>query len=145
MSKLMKANIAHTIMWTAVAVGLAVIFCMPNTIANWGDNRVKTVLLAILFLFGFATDFALSLIEKSKKRGFKRDERDDKVQSQAIFKAFVVVVLYIYIVSMTLYIIYENVNVMPVGWVWFMAYSTIVVANLFTGLFAWIGYKKQGL
>jgi len=145
MSKLMKVNIIHTVMWGMVAVGLGVIFSLSNTISSWGDNRTKTVLLAILFFGGFLTDFILWQYEKSKKHGFRRDERDKKVQSEAVFKSFTILIIYIFVVSVVLYTKYENAGVMPVGWVWFIAYSTIAATNLLVGVFALIGYKKQGL
>ena len=145
MSKNMKVNIIHTIMWTLVAIGLIVIFSLPNTISDWGDNTAKTILLAILFLFGFGVDFVLRMVERSQKESYKKDERDSKVQADAVFKSFAVLILYIYIVSIALYVKYEGAGVMPVGWVWFIAYSVITAVNLMVGIFTIVGYKKQGM
>lgn len=145
MSKNMKVNIIHTIMWTLVAIGLIIIFSLPNTIANWGDNRTKTILLAVLFLLGFGVDFVLRMIERSRQGEYKKDERDSKVKYDAVVKSFVVLILYIYILSIVLYSKYENAGAMPVGWVWFIAYSVVTAANLFVGIFTIIGYKKQGM
>lgn len=145
MSKAMKSNVIHTIMWALVAVGLIIIFSLPDTINNWGDNRIKTLLLAILFLLGFGTDFVLRLAEKSQKHGYKKDERDRTIQLEAVFKAFVVLLLYIFILAIVLYLVYENAGVMPIGWVWFLAYSTVCFANLSMGIFTYTGYRKLGM
>jgi uncharacterized membrane protein len=145
MSKNMKVNIIHTIIWAAVTAGLITIFSLPDTISDWGGNRVKTILLATFFLIGFSVDLALRIGEKSQKSEYKRDERDSSIQLNAVFKSFAILLLYIFIVTMTLYIKYESAGVLPIGWVWFIAYSVIAAANLLVGIFTISEYKKQGM
>lgn len=144
MSKAMKFNVIQVITWSMVAVGMGLIFISGDTIGEWGDNKTKTVLLAILFILGYGTDFIIRLIEKSKRWGLKRDERDKTVQYQALSVGFVLLMLYIFVLCIGLYVHYEESGYIPVAWVWFIAYSTIVVANLVCGYASLFYYKKQG-
>ncbi len=144
MSKLMKINIIQVVSWSIVAIGVLIIFSLLGTIEQWGDNRIKTILLALLFLLGYTLDFGLRMYEKSKKWGFRRDERDRVIQSEAMSVGFVILVLYIFILSIFLYTKYETDGFMPIGWVWLIAYSTVVVANLSVGVSSLLLYRKQG-
>ena len=145
MSKSMKVSIIYTIAWGLISVCMIVIFSLPNTISNWGENPIKTVVLSALFLLGFLTNLFLRLYEKSKKHGFKKDERDKKIQADAIFKSLSILLVYIFLLCVALYLFYENTGTMPIGWVWFIAYSQIAVVYFLVSLFSVIGYKKQGM
>lgn len=144
MSKLVKFSIIQLCIWTMVGIGMGIVFASSSVSSTWADHPVKTVLLAILFLIGFGTDFVLRIIEGSKKWGFKRDERDMAIQSRAMSYGFLFIVLYIFVIAMFLFMTYETVGSVPVGWVWFMAYSTIVVSNLSVGILSLIYYSRQG-
>lgn len=144
MSKLMKITLIQVCAWSIVAISMIIIFLNHGTIENWGDNTTKTILLALLFFIGYATHFTTLLIEKSKRWGFKKDERDLAIQSKAVNIGFIVVLMYIFILSISLYIKYETVGMMPVGWVWFIAYSTVVMANLSVTIPSLLIYRKQG-
>lgn len=144
MSKAMKFNIIQAIAWTLVAIGMTVIFVTGDTIGEWGDNKVKTVLLALLFFIGFGTDMVLRILEKSKKWAMKRDERDKAIQYQSLSVGFIVLMIYLFVLCIGLYIYYEESKFIPVAWVWFIAYSTIVTANLIIGYASIFFYRKQG-
>lgn len=144
MSKSMKFTIVQITAWSIVAISMVCIFTNEGTIEQWGDNRTKTILLALLFLGGYATSFILSILEKTKRWGFKRDERDKMIQMQAMSVGFIAALLYVFIVSISLYAAYESRGTMPVGWVWFIAYSTIVIANLSVTIPTLLLYRKQG-
>lgn len=144
MSKLVKTTVVHIIVWSIAAIGMVIIFTLPRTITDWGDNRIKTVLLALLFAAGLGVDLYLRIYERSKKHGFTRDERDHYMQRKAVSAGFLITILYIFILSISLYIKYESLGTMPVGWVWFIAYSTIAAANLSTGICNLLYYGKHG-
>ncbi|MBF7095904.1 hypothetical protein, partial [Alkalibacter mobilis] len=106
MSNAMKYNLIQVFSWTLVAIGMITIFLIPDTINNWGDNRTKTLLLALLFVFGFGVDAILRIVEKTRKWDIRRDERDVSIQHQSLRLSFIVLIIYIYIISIVLYIKY---------------------------------------
>ena len=144
MSKAMKFNIVQVISWSIIALCMIIIFSMKGTIENWGDNKIKTILLALLFLLGYGGNMLLMILEKSSKWGFKRDERDQLIQYQSLSRAILILILYIYTVSIILYIKYETARFVPIGWVWFIAYSSVVVTFISSGYTSLYLYRKQG-
>lgn len=138
-----KYNLIHAIAWTFVGIIMVVIFMTGDTIKYFGDNRIKTILLASLFVIGFGTDAVIRVIEKSNKWNFKRDDRDKDIQKQSISYGFIIVLIYIYLLNISLYLYYEEIGFLPVGWIWFSAYSTIVTANIATGYSSLFLYRKQ--
>lgn len=143
MSKTMKFTLIHVCSWTLVGLFMIMIFLNPSTIEQWGDNRNKTILLASLFILGYSTDLILLLFEKSKKFGFKRDERDFDVQRKATNIGFIIALVYVFFAAITLYTKYESKGLMPVGWMWFLAYSTVIIANLSVSVPSLLLYRKQ--
>ncbi len=50
--------------------------------------------------------------------------------------------MYVFIVAISLYTYYETDGSIPVGWMWFMAYSLVLVANVSTSSCTIVLYKK---
>ena len=53
------------------------------------------------------------------------DERDERIARQASSYAFVSLLAFIYLVCILLHLSYEESGWMPVGWMWFLGYSSI--------------------
>jgi len=143
MSGKMKQNIFHFILWFIVAVVLVIVFSTEGTIAQWSDNRTKTVLVAALFLFGFSGDAVLRIIF-SKKR-VPTDERDKYIQNKALAAGYVITLIYIFILAISIYTKYENNGMVPVAWIWFIAYSLVIIANLSVSAASVYQYWKSDL
>ncbi|MDM8533772.1 hypothetical protein QUF55_03610 [Clostridiaceae bacterium HSG29] len=144
MSKQMKYSVFHLILWSIVGILFLIIFISQDAINNWGDNKIKSIMLALLFIFGFGGEYILRFIFRKKPNMIIRDERDDKILAKALGSSFVGTILYIYLISISLYIRYEQSGFVPVGWLWFIAYSLIVIANIFTSIFSIIFYRSEG-
>ncbi len=144
MSKIMKTNIVHTAVWAVVTVGIVLIFAMRGTARNWGNEPWKVIVSAFLVASGFIVDFFIRVYEKSKKNNIIKDERDREIQMEAVYKAFVVLLLYIFVLSAVLYIKYQDAGAVPAGWLWFIAYSAVACANFVAGVFALLGYADRG-
>jgi len=144
MSKAVKVLIAQMIIWSMVAIVMLVVVSMPGTIKNWGDNALKTVLLGALVFLGYGSDFAFQLSSRSKRWGYQKDERDRHINTKAVNFSMIALLLYIFIFSITLYTVYESAGALPVGWMWILAYSSIVEANLSVRLASLLYYKKYG-
>ena len=130
MSKKMLQSLLHLVLWSIVAIILIFIFFSKGTISNWGDNKIKTVMLAVLFVFGFGGDFVLRMVFKNKKNKIIKDERDDYISMKSMGISAVTTFIYIFIVAISLYTKYEEAGSVPVAWVWYIAYSLVMVANI---------------
>lgn len=56
------------------------------------------------------------------------DERDYQIMARAGQATLVVVCLLIFALTVTLWTVYEAAGAVPVGWMWFLAYATVIVA-----------------
>ena len=144
MSLKMKHSIYSLIIWLVVAIFLIILFFSGDTINTWGDNRTKTLLITALFFIGYVGNTILWIIFRKRKNKIVKDERDDYISLKSISAGFITTGVYIFILSISLYIIYENVGSVPIAWVWFIAYSLFVVSYLSTSAFSLIYYYKSG-
>ncbi|HKK95333.1 MAG TPA: hypothetical protein VJ916_03285 [Anaerovoracaceae bacterium] len=129
MNKLTKLGVTKTLSWAAVAIVMVIIFSNKNAILNWGDNQIKTILLAVLIAFGLFMDLVIRTIIK---RG--RQLKENQINYKNLNVEIIATLLYIFIIIITLYIYYESAGAVPVGWLWFIAYSTIVFVDITFGV-----------
>lgn len=144
MSHQMKYSLLNLIIWLVVAVLFISIFFTGNTIENWGDNHKKTLMLAFLFVIGYLGQLILGIIFRKRKNVITKDERDEYLLNKARASSFIATLVYVFIVAISLYDYYEKSGLVPVAWIWFIAYSLIIVANVFTSGFAIFFYRKGG-
>ena len=128
-----KFNIIRVVTWAIVGVCMIAIFCTGNTIEEWGDNRTKTILLAVLFLIGFGSDFVLRFLERRNRDKSENEKQSKVINQEALGVGAIIALTYVFIVTISLYTNFEQSGFVPVGWVWFIAYSTIVATNLSVG------------
>lgn len=145
MSMQMKHAMIRMILWILVFVFFLSIFLTGDTLATWGDNRIKTIVVAALFLAGFGGDAILNIVYRKRKNLVTRDERDDWIQKQALSGGFIATLLYVFLVTISLYTKFESSGLVPVAWLWFIAYSLICVANISVTAFSVYFYRKGGL
>ncbi|MBN2399458.1 MAG: hypothetical protein JXI33_03865 [Candidatus Aminicenantes bacterium] len=67
-----------------------------------------------------------------------RDERDEEIQNHANASAFPFVLVYVFALSIILWEKYQGIGFVPVGWMWFMAYSTSFAAFISSSVIALI-------
>lgn len=120
----------HLLVWSGVLAGFLAVFLRPDTLPGWGDNPRKTLMLAILILIGYVGD--LSLRYYWKRRGMQETAEEHHLRLKGLSGAFIAVLVYGFLFAITLYTRYEAVGVVPVGWLWFLAYSLVIAANLFS-------------
>ena len=144
MSSQMKHSMFNLIIWIIVTVFFLSVFLTGNTIENWGDNHTKTVLLAFLFGIGYLGHFILTIVFRKRKCIITKDERDEYFQSRAITNSFIVTLIYIFVVTISLYTYYEKIGFVPIAWIWFIAYSLILVANISASGFTIFFYRNGG-
>jgi len=79
--------------------------------------------------FGFVGYWlALYLTRQRKGRPPVSDERDLQVLAQANQVTLIVVLVGIYVFTISLWTVYEAGGLVPVGWMWFLAYGSAILA-----------------
>ncbi len=124
------------IIWSIVLAAFVAIFFGWGGPGSFAHDKGRIVAVAILFGAGFAAFFTMMGLSGKKKGGaLARDERDERLESRAGGIALTVVLVYVYILSITLWAIFQESGSVPAGWMWFMGYSTVFIGMISHGLF----------
>ncbi|MCK5155204.1 MAG: hypothetical protein KAQ69_02150 [Spirochaetales bacterium] len=144
MSMQMKRAIINLVIWVSVTLLFLIVFFSGNTVAAWGDNRVKIVMLASLLGIGYIGQLILSIVFRKRKNIITTDERDVIILNKAMSNSFIVTLIYLFLVAMALYLYYEKNGFVPVAWLWFIAYNVVMAANITTSGFLIFHHHKGG-
>jgi uncharacterized membrane protein len=122
-----------------VLIGFTVLFFTAGP-SEWNDDRTRKLISAALLLIGLVTFF----ITQFKSRKEKKDERTYLIELKAAKCAMTLIVIYAFIFSISLFVIYEN-KMLPSSWLWFLAYSTLFLSYIFnSALYLWFEKRNDG-
>ena len=114
------------VIWGTVAVGFGLVFFLGGGAASYADDSIRMLIAAVILGAGFIGYVSMLYLtrEKEDDKALIRDERDLEIARQANEIALVAVLVFVFSVSITLFLIYETAGNLPVGWMWFLAYAT---------------------
>ena len=112
--------------WGLVAAAFGLVFFLGGGAATYADDSIRILVAALILAAGFIGYFSMLYLtrEKSNGKALIRDERDLEIARQANEIALVAVLVFVFSVCMALFLGYETVGILPVGWMWFLAYAT---------------------
>lgn len=108
---------------------------------NFLDKQVHIVLCSLLVAIALISFGALMFFTNKKSNIV--DERDYTIQRKASSVGLVLSLMYVFLVSMVMFVIYEADLYLPVGWLWFIAYSTLSFGYFITSLVHILYYYKE--
>jgi len=131
MSLARKLAIISCAAWLTIGIAstLLIVDSGLDGLASPSGDRTRSILAAII-LPGYLIGFALIWWTRNGQRAGEIDERDKKVESRATEIATIIVLLTFFLVSIGLYDAYLDRGAVPVGWLYIMAYGTIVWVSL---------------
>lgn len=136
MTQSTKRAAGKAVIWSLVLAAFIAIFFGWGGPGTFAHDKGRIVAVAILFGAGFAAFFIMMGLTGSTKGGpIIRDERDERHESKAGGIALTVVLVYVYILSIALWAIFQDSGTVPAGWMWFMGYSTVFIGMISHGLF----------
>ena len=99
--------------------------------SEWAADSVRHLLGASVVGGGFiAYWLALWLTRQRREGSLVADERDAQIIARANQVSLVVVLVGIFASAIGLWTAYEDVGQVPVGWLWFLAYWSVILAFL---------------
>ncbi|MBN1224621.1 MAG: hypothetical protein JXB23_15335 [Candidatus Aminicenantes bacterium] len=130
MTGLQKRALFDLIISAVVLPCLTIIFFSGGGAATYVQDTTRKLLLAVLLGLGYLALFLVLFLVRVKPKGqtMFMDERDERIARQALGTAFIVLAIYVVLTCIVLYEFYYSSRVMPVGWMWFLAYSSSFVA-----------------
>ena len=100
---------------------------------TWGIDSKRFIISTSFLIAGYISFFVMLALTRRKKAGdIDRDERDISIGRKASEITLTIVTGYVFLTCIILYTIYEKINYIPRGWMWFLGYTCI-----FTGYIAY--------
>jgi hypothetical protein len=107
-----------------LAIFLAIFFSGGGP-AGYAGESFRHLLVAILFLIGFISYLTMIYRTRLRPGGPVKDERDESIEKRAQRFAFIAVLVFVYSLSILLWVVYEGREYVPAGWMWFLGYGTV--------------------
>ncbi len=132
MTQSKRQGIFSLLIWGIVGLGFAINFFTGGGPSTYAQEPFRIVISAIFIAIGFAGYGTMLYLTKAKSSKSKiiEDERDTQIALQASETGFVVVLIYVFLTCIILWESYRGENALPLGWMWFLAYSTAIVGYL---------------
>ena len=125
-------NLLALAIWLICAIGFCWTVFSHGGPATYADDSARKVIGAVFLAFGI---FGAPLMRLFTRRGSgdggtHHDERDDLIAAKSCQVGLIVVGILVFCGSIALWEVYQEAGSVPVGWMWVMAYSTLIVTNL---------------
>lgn len=122
-----KRALFTLIIWGIVTAAFIPIFFSRGGPPTYAQDKPRFVFVAILFAAGYLSYFIMMFLTRAKDRKDRivKDERDEHIQRQSCGVALILVLVYVFFLCITLYEIYRESECVPVGWMWFLGYTSV--------------------
>ncbi len=127
-----KRALFSLIIWGIVTVAFIPIFFSGGGPAAYVQDKLKFVLVAVLFGTGYISYFIMMYLTGTRrgKGTVVKDERDEHIQRRSSGVALIFVLCFVFVLCITLYEIYRESECVPVGWMWFLGYTSVFWAYI---------------
>jgi hypothetical protein len=107
-------------------------------------EKWRRVAGGVIIAFGFLSYWLMFFLTRARRggRAVASDEKDEDTKRRANSAAFIVVLLYVFALSIFLWEKHQESGFIPVGWMWFLAYSTSFAAFISSSVIALILESK---
>jgi uncharacterized membrane protein len=118
------------LIWTVAGIGFTLTFFTGGGADQFDTDSTRHVAGAGALAFGFLGYWAALWFTRQRGQGLVADERDVQVVARAGQATLIIVLVGIYAFTIGLWRAYEGVGVVPVGWMWFLAYGSVILASM---------------
>lgn len=89
-------------------------------------EKARILIAAVLFGTGYSVQLLMLYLTRVRPGNgpMVQDERDDWIARHANGAALVAVLVYVFLVGIVLWEVYHDRQFVPVGWMWFVAYTS---------------------
>jgi len=117
------------VIWTLAGAGFFATFFSGGGPSGLATDTMRHVAGAGALAFGFGGYWLMLWFTRQRKGAPPvADERDAETAARANQVTLVVVLVGVFTVAIGLWIVYEAEGMVPVGWMWFLAYGSAILA-----------------
>ena len=133
------------LIWGIVTAAFIPVFFSGGGPAAYVQDKLKFVLVAVLFGTGYISYFIMMYLTgtKGSKGTVVKDERDEHIQRRSSGAALILVLAYVFLLCITLYEIYRESECVPVGWMWFLGYTSVFWGYITHSAIALVLHKRM--
>jgi len=126
MNKAQIRSIYSLAIWGIVALVICGGFFLWGGPEGFAGDSLRILITATGFGLGYLGYILMLKLtrKKSSATTMLQDERDHEIARRANGTALVSVLVFIFVLSMVLFNRFQGLGVLPVGWLWFLAYFT---------------------
>lgn len=125
MTQTRKRALWAAVVWSLSAVGFCLAFFTGGGADEFDTDSLRHLLAAAAIAFGFLADGIGRWLTRKREGRVVVDERDRMVVARAGQSTLVVLILGIFLLTVTLWTLHESEGVVAVGWMWFLAYGAV--------------------
>ena len=136
MTQLRKRAILTMIIWGIVLIVFVLAFFIDGGAVTYAEKCPRRLISNICIAAGYAIYALMLLLTRTNpdKKTNLRDERDNKTIKEANNVSLTGILIYVFLLCIYLWDRHQNTGSVPVGYMWFLAYSTIGLSYFFTSL-----------
>jgi len=124
--------------WVIVLIAFLYLFFIISKPSEWGINSNIKFVSGIIFGIGYILFFIIQF----KSKNITKSKNEHLIKYKSTNSTLIVILMYVFIISILLSIVYENNILMPASWMWFLAYSTVLLTFIVnSGFYLW--YEKR--
>jgi hypothetical protein len=140
MTQARKRAVFTFLIWGVVMAAFSVMFFFGDGPERYHVEKWRRVAGAAVIAFGYLSYWAMLVLTRAKMGGpaVATDERDLDTRRRATSTGFLVTLVYVFALAIFLWERYQVSGVVPVGWMWFLAYSTSFAAFISSSIAALI-------
>lgn len=132
MSLARTSSILSIVFWGICAAGFFTVAFTGGGVETFAEDSGRHATGAVFILFGLVVaPLARWIVRRRSSPGaVLTDERDERVQAKALMVTLVLVTMIVFLTAFFLWERYQEAGAVPVGWMWVIAYGTMIVTNL---------------
>ncbi len=138
-------SIYSLVIWGTVALVICGVFFLWGGPESFAGDSLRILIAALGFGFGYLGYILMLKLarKKSSATAMLQDERDHEIAQRANGIALMSVLVFIFILSMILFTMFQDLGVLPVGWMWFFAYFTACFGYIMHAVTTIFLYKEM--
>jgi len=131
--------------WGTVALAFCGVFFLRGGPEGFAGDSLRILIAALDFGFGYLVYILMLKLtrKKSSSTAMLQDERDHEIARRANGTALVSVMTFIFILSIILFTLFQDLGVLPAGWLWFLAYFTSCFAYIVHAVVTLFLYREM--
>ena len=140
MTQAKKRALFTFLIWGVVMAAFSIIFFLGEGPEEYHLERWRRVSGASIIAFGYLSYWIMHLLTRTRAgtRAVATDERDVDTRRRATSAGFLATLIYVFVLAIFLWEWYQGAGSVPVGWMWFLAYSTSFAAFISSSVVALI-------